>query len=497
MSPLTASKDRTMNLEGSTSRFDLEKDVVVCETHIVDGSAAKRLRWKVDIHMLPILVVLYLFSFLDRINIGNASIQGLKEDLNLHGNQYNIALFVYFIPYILLETPSNMIIKKVRPSFYLSGLMFGWGIVNMSMGFVKNFHQLVALRFLLGILEAGVLPGIIYLASQYYRRHEMQMRMTIIFSGATTAGGIGGLLAYAISDLDGHFNIHGWRWIFIIEGAATAFTALIAVFLIVDWPSQCRFLDVEEKALLSRIMAEDGTAEARMDTLNKQAYKLIFTDWKIWLASLISFGAGITGYSLSFFLPTILVEFGWQAREAQIHTIPVYAATAAFQFLIATLSDRFKHRYGFIMFGCCLATVGYALLLHQESLSSEVKYVALFLIALGAHPIPSLAITWLSNNMSGNWKRAFSAGIQITVGNLVGLLATNVFIDREAPRYPTGYGTALGLTWLAGAAATALFVGLVLENRKRDAGERDDRLCRPAEEVQNMGDYHPAFRFTL
>ncbi|KAI1422053.1 major facilitator superfamily domain-containing protein [Xylaria sp. FL1777] len=375
--------------------------------------------------------------------------------------------------------------------------MFGWGIVNMSMGFVKTYAQLVVLRFLLGVLEAGVIPGIIYLTSMYYKRHDFQVRMSSFFCSVVVAGAFGGLLAYAIADLDGHRNIRAWRWIFIIEGAVTAFISFIAVFLIVDWPSQARFLSIEEKALLSRILAEDGGDKARMDTLNKQAYRLIFSDWKIWLGSLLYLGVGVTGYSLVFFMPTILVEFGWKAREAQVHSIPVYAVTAVAMIFVAWVSDRCKHRYGFIILGCAIATVGYGILLGQEGLSRDVKYGALFFTSIGGYIATPMALAWLANNVSGHWKRAFSSSIQVTVGNIVGVVAANIFLDREAPRYFTGYGVALGFNWLGGIAATALFVGMLIENRKREAGERDYRLSRPVEEVRNMGDDHPSFRFTL
>ncbi|KAI0527951.1 MFS general substrate transporter [Xylaria bambusicola] len=478
------------DIEGAT-------DSKASDTDRIDPHVERRLLWKIDLHVYPILYVVYALSFLDRINISNARIQGLAEDLELHGNRFNVALFVYFIPYILLEIPSNMIIKRVRPSWYLSGLMFSWGIVNMSMGFVKTYAQLVVLRFLLGALEAGVIPGIIYLTSMYYRRHDFQVRMSFFFTSVVVAGAVGGLLAYAIADLDGQLNIRAWRWIFIIEGAVTAFVALIAVFLIVDWPSQARFLSTEEKALLTRILAEDGGDEARMDVLNKQAYKLIFRDFKIWLGSLIYLGVGATGYSLVFFMPTILVEFGWKAREAQVHSIPVYAVTAVVMVLVAWLSDRLRHRYGFILLGCSLATVGYGILLGQDGLSRDVKYGALFFASVGGYIATPMALAWLSNNISGHWKRAFGAGIQVTVGNIVGVVSANVFLEREAPRYHTGYGTALAFNWLGGIAATAMFVGMLLENRKRDAGGRDYRLSRPDEEVRNLGDDHPSFRFTL
>ncbi|KAI1261869.1 MFS general substrate transporter [Xylariaceae sp. FL1019] len=463
---------------------------------LIDASAERRLLFKIDIHVYPILFIVYALSFLDRINISNARIQGLTEELDLHGNRFNIALFVYFIPYILLEIPSNILIRRVRPSWYLAGLMTAWGLVNMSMGFIKTYAQLVALRFLLGIFEAGVMPGIIYLTSMYYRRHTFQVRMSSYFCSVVVAGAFGGLLAYGISNLQGQCGFAAWRWIFIIEGAITVFVSIVSVFLIVDWPDQCRFLSAEEKKLLKAILAQDGADEARMDTLNRDAYRRIFKDWKIYLGSLAYLGVGITGYSLVYFLPTILVEFGWKAAEAQIHTIPVYAVTAVAMISIAWVSDRCKHRYGFIIFGCVLATIGYGILLGQDGLSRNAKYGAVFLVSIGGYIGTPMALAWLANNVSGHWKRSFSASMQITIGNITGIAASNIFLEREAPRYRTGYGTALALTWFGGLAATALFFGLKRENKLRDTGRRDYRLSCPKDELDNMGDDHPSFRFT-
>ncbi|KAI0594598.1 major facilitator superfamily domain-containing protein [Biscogniauxia sp. FL1348] len=464
---------------------------------MIDAAAERRLVRKIDLCVYPILFLVYTMSFLDRINISNARIQGMTEDLDLVGNRFNIALFVYFVPYILLEVPSNMIIKKVRPSIYLSSLMAAWGLVNMCMGFVQSYAGLVVLRFFLGVLEAGVMPGIIYLTSMYYKRHEFQKRMSFFFCSTVVAGAFGGLLAYAIAHLGGRGGIAAWRWIFIIEGAATMVISVASAFLIVDWPEQCRFLSASEKALLRLRLAADGAEAARMDTLNRYTWARILRDWKIWLGALIYMGVGITGYSVTFFMPTILLEFGWAAADAQVHTIPVYAASAVVMLLVAWLSDRLRHRYGFLMLGCAVSTVGYAMLLAQDGLGRSAKYAAVFLVSMGGFAGTPMALAWLANNVSGHWKRAFGSGIQITVGNVAGLVASNIFLQREAPHYPTGYGVAVAMTWLGALAATALFAGLLLENRKRDAGKRDDRLTRPREELENMGDYHPSFRFTL
>ena len=122
-------------------------------------AAEHKLLWKLDLHILPILWVLYMFAFLDRVNIGNAKIQGLTKDLHMSGPQYNVASMILFVPYILLEVPSNIILRKVAPSTWLSGLMFFWGITTMCQGFVKTYSELLVCRVFLGVFEAGVFPG--------------------------------------------------------------------------------------------------------------------------------------------------------------------------------------------------------------------------------------------------------------------------------------------------------------------------------------------------
>lgn len=390
-----------------------------------------------------------------------------------------------------------MLIHKFRPSIYLSSLMFVWGIVNMCMGFVHSYGALVALRFLLGAFEAGVLPGIIYVTSMYYKRHEFQKRMSFFFCSTLIGGAFGGLLAYAIARLGGDKGMSAWRWIFIIEGAITAFLALLAVFVIADWPEQARFLSAEEKDLLRRRLAADTGDECRMDTLNGFAYRRIFRDWKIWLAALMYMGIGTTGYAGTFFMPTILLEFGWVAKEAQVQTIPVYVLSAGVMIISAWLSDRTRHRYSFVVAGACISTIGYAMLLEQTGHSRDYKFAAVFLINAGGYIATPICLAWLQNNLSGHWKRAFGSGIQVMLGNVAGIIGANIFLTNESPLYKTGYGTALGMMWVGTLAATAMFVLMWRENRKRAAGERDGRLNLPEEDRKNMGDWHPSFRFTL
>jgi hypothetical protein len=119
----------------------------------------KSLLWKIDYHLIPILFALYMFAFLDRVNIGNAKIQGLTTDLKMSGAMYNVASEILFVPYILLEVPSNLIIKRIRPRFWLSGLMFFWGVTTVCQGVVSSYRGLLVCRVFLGVFEAGIFPG--------------------------------------------------------------------------------------------------------------------------------------------------------------------------------------------------------------------------------------------------------------------------------------------------------------------------------------------------
>ncbi|TID13934.1 Protein argonaute [Venturia nashicola] len=477
----------------------------------LDGLAEKRLLRKVDFHVIPVLTLLFLMAFLDRSNIGrfprtnpwtghwltwqppgNAKIQGLEKDLKMKGNDYNVALFVFFIPYILFEVPSNMIIKRVAPSKYLSGIMVCWGVATMGQGLVESFGGLVAMRFLIGLFEAGFFPGCVYIISMYYKRYELQRRFTVFFSASIMAGAIGGLLAYGIAHMDGVRGYKAWRWIFIIEGLMTILVGLISYFFIVDWPQQAKFLNAEERALLMARLASDA-GDANMNRLDKRAAKRIFADWKVYCGLVMYFGVVNSGYATSFFIPTILHEMGFKAVDAQARTVPIFVVATICALATAWATDRARHRYAFTILGLVVASIGYVVLLAQNGLPVGIKYFACFLIVAGTFITQPVCIAWIANCMSGHYKRSVSSAMQIGFGNAGGIVASNVFLPTEKPFYKTGFGTTLGLLGICALACTLLFFGARAENRRRDRGERDWRL--QAEDADNLGDDHPHFRY--
>jgi MFS family permease len=208
------------------------------------------------------------------------------------------------------------------------------------------------------------------------------------------------------------------------------------------------------------------------------------------------FGIVNTGYAVSFFTPTILNQLGWTAVRAQVMSIPVYCVATVIALSAAYASDRLRHRYLFTLAGCLIATMGYVILLCQASVPVGARYFAVFAITGGGYLTQPILMGWLSNNMAGHYKQSIASAMQIGFGNCGGLVASNIFFKEEAPRYTTGYGVSLGMTWICGAACALFLTYLARENRLRDAGRREWRLELPQDEVENLGDDHPSFRFS-
>lgn len=177
----------------------------------------KKLVRKVDMHLIPFLIVMYLLNFLDRSNLAQARQGTLEADLGMSGTDFNLATSIFFVGYLLMQLPSNMLITRVRPSLYLASATALWGAVSTCNAAVHSFPGLVAVRFFLGFVEAPFFPGAIFLMSSWYTRAELTRRIAWFYSGNALANMFGGLLGAGIlGNLSGAQGLAGWRWLFII-----------------------------------------------------------------------------------------------------------------------------------------------------------------------------------------------------------------------------------------------------------------------------------------
>lgn len=232
-------------------------------------------------------------------------------------NRYSIAVLAFFIPYILLELPSQIGLRKYGAANWLSSSVLLWGIVMISMGFIHSHHALAGLRALLGVFEATLFPGCAYLISCWYVRRQVQVRLSIFYVTSVAISGLSAILAYGLSRLNGRAGLAGWRWIFIVEGIITAFIGLMGYLIIVDLPDKAKFLTEDAKQLiLTRIQRDRSDAQHDALTLKKIGHYAL--DAKLWVFALM-FGASTTGsYALSYFLPTILAGMGFDTKFSQI-----------------------------------------------------------------------------------------------------------------------------------------------------------------------------------
>jgi len=451
----------------------------------------KRLIRRVDYRLVPWLSFLYLLSFLDRTNIGNANLFGLSTDLGLTATQYSTCLAIFFAFYVIFEVPSNMVMKAWRPSMWLPIIMIGWGIVITLTGIVQNFGGLFAARVFLGITEAGLFPGVSFFLTQWYRKYEVNLRIAVFFSAATAAGAFGGLLARLINLMDGVAGYEGWRWIFILEGIATVVAAVASFWLLYDYPGTASFLNEDEKKFLNYRLSLDTN---HLSTLFKKRFVYDgLLDWKIWVLSFIYIGALMPVYCFSLFSPTLVAGLGYSAATAQLLSVPPYVLAAITTVLAGFLSDKSQKRGVYILGASLLGAVGF--IMNIATANPAVGYVGLFLAAAGVYPLIPLVVSWSGNNIGGATKRAVGMAIVISVGNCGGIISSFIYQRSYRPRYYIGHGVCIaflmGLTFCG-----TLFM---MAYYKRQNSKREERSYTEEEylKYEDEGDNAPYFRYTL
>ncbi|KAF8522743.1 putative MFS nicotinic acid transporter Tna1 [Hysterangium stoloniferum] len=456
----------------------------------------KRLLRRIDLWIVPYSSLLFLFSFLDRVNIGQARLAGLEKDLKLHGNQlnlsirpiiqYDIALTIFFVSYAAFELPSNLVLKKLRPSRWLCFIMVSWAIIQILMGLVKNAKALYVARFLQGMFEAGLFPGLNFLLSTWYTRKELNVRVAVFCMGATLAGE-----KIVHSEVSWHSELGTWQ-AFILEGLLTLICALPAPWLVQDFPHYSKLLTPTEKAKwLHRLNVSQGVTNAPLPFTTKQVWKAL-TDWKTYAYSLI----------------ILFAALGFTNAAANALSATPYVLATIVVITVGAISDRLSMRSPFIVI-----MYGYTILLCD--VSPPVKFVAVFITVVGVSPCTATAITFVGNNFGPMYTRAAVMGVFFSFGNFGGIIASNVYPIGDAPRYIRGHAISLGFSCLA--IVLSAFMGYynTQENGRRDrlygAPNLDGSDCSSVyvddpvrvkkwglegmskQEIIELGNQHPAF----
>ncbi|ODQ80083.1 hypothetical protein BABINDRAFT_161717 [Babjeviella inositovora NRRL Y-12698] len=476
---------------------DDEKNAKLDALITAHGINHTKLMWKIDICVVPPFCLLYFLAFLDRVNISNAKVYGMADDLKLTGNQFNTALTIFFVPYVFFEVLSNFAIKRIAPHIWLSGCILCFGAVSIGMGFVKNFGGLVACRFLLGIFESGAFPAVFYILSNYYQKQEAQRRFSVFFSVTCLAGAAGGALAAKIIELDGRYGIESWQWIFIIEGAFTAGLAFVLFFTISDFPETARFLNENERAFLkAKLEIFNGASGFEEKTTLKDTGG-VFKDYLIWLPAIAYFGLIVPAYGYAYFSPTIIKQMGYTAVAAQNHSVYPWLLAFGLSISVSFASDRLQMRFPFAVGAILWALMGLAFILGGTH-NPRLRYAGCFLTASGIYTAMPIIVCWASLNFSGHLRKSVGTAWQIGFGNIGGIIATFIFLAKDSPRYVPGLSVSIAFSCLALLFVCIYFFAVRRLNRlKLTEAYRSKFSVKSLRDQVLCGDRNPNFKYLL
>ncbi|GAA5901314.1 hypothetical protein JCM6882_007744 [Rhodosporidiobolus microsporus] len=454
----------------------------------LDPKAETALAHKIDWHILPIVALVYLFCFIDRANIGNARLAGLERDLGMTGYDYNILLTSFYVAYVVFEFPCQMLNKWAGPGRSIPVLAFCFGLLTFVVAYCPNFGSVVAVRFLLGIAEGAIFPGITLYLSRFYRKDELGLRLACYLVCTPLAGAFGGLLASGFLKVNPIGSVHSWRLIFFCEGIISMGIGILAWFLMPNTPAQCRWLSDEERALAEARIKSENVGQT--DVVDSFARKAI-------LDGVFNPTTLVTVQGVGFFLPTIIrtIYPDRGTIELQLRTVPPYVVGAATVLATGYLSFKTKMRALYLLFAAPPMMIGYAMYL--ATMNPQVRYAAAFMVATGAFCFGSLCNTWSAANQTSDTSRAAAIGTTVFFGNLGGLISTWMFLPKDGPRYYPGNATNLAACVIVFLLVGGLWIWQVKENRAKANG-RDDYLLegKTEAEIAQLGQRHPAFRYS-
>lgn len=262
----------------------------------------------------------------------------LMTETGMSNFQYTIALMIFLVAYGLFEVPSNILLKKLRPSRWIAFLMFSWGALTMGLGGVNSYASVTVVRFLLGVFEAGLFPGLVYYLTFWYKTEERSIRVAFILASATLAGAFGGAIAYGIGHMNKAGGLSAWRWLFIIEGVPSCLSAFLVWFLLPDYPENAKWLTTQERDLAVQRLHIEGS-KGHHKAMTWEDAKETLVDWRLWGHYVVYFGISTPFSSLSLFTPSITAGLGYHDLQAQLMTVPPYAVAYG-TFSVTTLPTR-------------------------------------------------------------------------------------------------------------------------------------------------------------
>jgi MFS transporter, ACS family, tartrate transporter len=404
------------------------------------NSALRKIAWR----LIPFMGLLYFVAFLDRVNVGFAALT-MNADLGLTKSMYGLASGIFFLGYVLFEVPSNLIMERVGARLWIARIMISWGLLSAGTAFVSSPNQLYTLRFLLGVAEAGFFPGMILYLTYWFPAAWRARILSAFMVAIPVSSAIGSPVSTAILSLQAH-GLHGWQWMFLIEGTPAVLCGFAVLVFLRDGPRKAAWLTSDEKEWL-----ESELASERSGALPSHSVHAALREPRVWLLGLVYFGLLVGMYGYGFWLPQIVKGFGELSNleVGFISAIP-YAAAAVTMFLWSRHSDRTSERTWHIALPAFVGALGLAASAYFGN-NPALALAALSLSAIGVYAALPVFWTLPTSLLAGS---AAAAGIALvnSIGNTGGFFGPMLVgsIADATGSYGAALWTLAALVSLAG-----------------------------------------------
>jgi ACS family tartrate transporter-like MFS transporter len=329
--------------------------------------------------LLPFLLLLYIISWLDRVNVGFAKLQ-MSEDLAMSDAAFGWGFSIFFVSYAVCEVPSNLLLAKFGARVWIARIMITWGLISAGMMFVTGSTSFYFLRFLLGAAEAGFLPGIIYYLSHWFPRAHRAKAVSWFMIGIPLSVVFGAPLSgWIMQSMDEYLGLHGWQWMFVLEGLPAVLLGFVVLWFLTEKPADARWLTAEQRDWLSRrIEAEHIEAHARHGVQLRAA----LLHPTVWLLAIVMFCCQTGSYGLTFWVPSIVKELsGYTVLQITLFSAIPYVAAALGMVLVGRSSDRTGERFLHVAVPSFLGAVGFIAV--GLATSPIIAMIALSVAAVG------------------------------------------------------------------------------------------------------------------
>nr|WP_315593175.1 MFS transporter [uncultured Cupriavidus sp.] len=318
--------------------------------HSSDDQLFRRITWR----LMPILCVCYVFNYLDRTNVGYAQLQ-MKEILAFSDAVFGLGASVFFVGYALFEVPSNMLLARIGVRGTLLRILCLWGMASAAMMFVRTPTQFYVLRFLVGVFEAGFAPGVLYYLTLWFPQQRLAQVTAIFFMSFSVAPIVAGPTAGAIMTyLDGAAGLHGWQWLYVLEGIPCIALGIAAFLILPNRPADAAWLDPSEKSRLQALLVQGSNAASG----HGAGLREVFKDARVWALGLVAFLVLLGIYALAFWKPTILKGMGLTIMQVGLYSVIPAIAGVGSAIVLGRHSDRTGERKWHFAIAACVAATG-------------------------------------------------------------------------------------------------------------------------------------------